>query len=411
MSSTILIVDDNRDNLTVIGGLLKGEYHVRVANSGERALQVAVTQPIPDLILLDIMMPGMDGHETLRHLRQMPETRDIPVIFVTAMSADEDEEAGLHLGAVDYITKPIRPAILSARVRTHLALTQARQQLANQNAQLESQVRQRTLELELIKEVTMQALATLAEKRDNETGNHLIRTRSYITVLMRDLSTQPEFAAQLDPLTQELIAKAAPLHDIGKVGIPDAILLKPGRLTADEFVIMQSHAQIGADALTEAIERVLSSHADSEHAQDNRYALSFLEIAREIAGGHHEKWDGSGYPRGLSGNDIPLAARLMALADVYDALISRRIYKPAMSHAQAAEIIVAGRGQHFDPDVVDAFLAIQDEFQAIARRLPTRKPGPHTGSRAPTPALVCRARPVRNLRCEGAAAVTAHPTP
>ncbi len=253
MSSTILIVDDNRDNLTVIGGLLKGEYHVRVANSGERALQVAVTRPIPDLILLDIMMPGMDGYETLRHLRQMPETRDIPVIFVTAMSADEDEEAGLGLVAVDYVTKPIRPAILSARVRTHLALKNTRQQLANQNALLESQVKQRTLELELIKEVTMQALATLAEKRDNETGNHLIRTRSYITVLMRDLSTQPEFAAQLDPLTQELIAKAAPLHDIGKVGIPDAILLKPGRLTADEFVIMQSHAQIGADALTEAI--------------------------------------------------------------------------------------------------------------------------------------------------------------
>jgi len=368
MSSTILIVDDNRDNLTVIGGLLKGEYHVRVANSGERALQVAVTRPIPDLILLDIMMPGMDGYETLRHLRQMPETRDIPVIFVTAMSADEDEEAGLGLGAVDYVTKPIRPAILSARVRTHLALKNTRQQLANQNALLESQVKQRTLELELIKEVTMQALATLAEKRDNETGNHLIRTRSYITVLMRDLSTQPEFAAQLDPLTQELIAKAAPLHDIGKVGIPDVILLKPGRLTADEFVIMQSHAQIGADALTEAIERVLSSHADSEHAQDNRYALSFLEIAREIAGGHHEKWDGSGYPRGLSGNDIPLAARLMALADVFDALICKRHYKNAFPLDECIDIIRQGRGQHFDPAIVDVFLANIDAFAAIAER-------------------------------------------
>ena len=366
MSSTILIVDDNRDNLTVIGGLLKGEYHVRVANSGERALQVAVTQPIPDLILLDIMMPGMDGYETLRHLRQIPETRDIPVIFVTAMSADEDEEAGLHLGAVDYITKPIRPAILSARVRTHLALTQARQQLANQNARLESQVRQRTRELELIKEVTMQALATLAEKRDNETGNHLIRTRRYIEVLMRGLSAQPEFAAQLDPLTQELIAKAAPLHDIGKVGIPDAILLKPGRLTADEFVIMQGHAQIGADALTEAIERVLSSHPDNEHEQDNRYALSFLEIAREIAGGHHEKWDGSGYPQGLAGNAIPLSARLMALADVFDALVCKRHYKEAFPIAACIDIIHQGRGQHFDPAIVDVFLANIDAFAAIA---------------------------------------------
>jgi putative two-component system response regulator len=270
--------------------------------------------------------------------------------------------------AFDFGTRPIRPAILSARVRTHLALKNARQQLANQNALLESQVKQRTLELELIKEVTMQALATLAEKRDNETGNHLIRTRSYITVLMRDLSTQPEFAAQLDPLTQELIAKAAPLHDIGKVGIPDAILLKPGRLTADEFVIMQSHAQIGADALTEAIERVLSSHADSEHAQDNRYALSFLEIAREIAGGHHEKWDGSGYPRGLSGNDIPLAARLMALADVFDALICKRHYKNAFPLDECIDIIRQGRGQHFDPAIVDVFLANIDAFAAIAER-------------------------------------------
>jgi putative two-component system response regulator len=368
MSSTIMIVDDNRDNLTVIGGLLKGEYHVRVANSGERALQVATTQPIPDLILLDIMMPGMDGYETLRHLRAMPETRDIPVIFVTAMTADEDEEAGLSLGAVDYVTKPIRPAILSARIRTHLALQQARQQLANQNLRLESQVRQRTLELELIKEVTMQALATLAEKRDNETGNHLIRTRSYIEVLMQGLCTQPQFADQLDPTTQELIAKAAPLHDIGKVGIPDAILLKPGRLTAEEFVIMRTHAQIGADALTEAIERVLSSHADSEREQDNRYALSFLEIAREIAGGHHEKWDGSGYPRGLSGDAIPLSARLMALADVFDALVCKRHYKEAFPIEQSVEIIRQGRGLHFDPAITDVFLANVDTFVAIADR-------------------------------------------
>jgi len=368
MSSTIMIVDDNRDNLTVIGGLLKGEYHVRVANSGERALQVATSQPIPDLILLDIMMPGMDGYETLRHLRAMPETRDIPVIFVTAMTADEDEEAGLSLGAVDYVTKPIRPAILSARIRTHLALQQARQQLANQNLRLESQVKQRTLELELIKEVTMQALATLAEKRDNETGNHLIRTRSYVEVLMQGLCTQPQFADQLDPTTQELIAKAAPLHDIGKVGIPDAILLKPGRLTADEFVIMRTHAQIGADALTEAIERVLSSHADSEREQDNRYALSFLEIAREIAGGHHEKWDGSGYPRGLSGDAIPLSARLMALADVFDALVCKRHYKEAFPIEQSVEIIRQGRGLHFDPAITDVFLANVDTFVAIAER-------------------------------------------
>jgi putative two-component system response regulator len=368
MPSTILIVDDNRDNLTVIGGLLKGEYHVRVANSGERALQVAVTPPIPDLILLDIMMPGMDGYETLRHLRAMPETRDIPVIFVTAMTADEDEEAGLRLGAVDYVTKPIRPAILSARVRTHLALKRAHDQLADQNARLESQVRQRTRELELIKEVTMQALATLAEKRDNETGNHLVRTQGYITLLMEGLGTHPEIIEQLDPQTRELIAKAAPLHDIGKVGIPDAILLKPGRLTPEEFLVMKTHAQIGADALTEAIERVLRDHADSPDAENSRYALRFLEIAREIAGGHHEKWDGSGYPRGLSGVAIPLAARLMALADVFDALVCKRHYKQAIPIADSIKIIRQGRGNHFDPTLVDIFLDQIDAFVAIAER-------------------------------------------
>ncbi len=198
---TILVVDDNRDNLTVIGGLLKEHYQVRAANSGERALKVAVSEPRPDLILLDIMMPGMDGYETLRHLRSDPATRDVPVIFVTAMEADEDEdeEGGLRQGAVDYVTKPIRPAILLARIRTHLALKAAHDRLADQNLALEAQVRLRTRELELIKDVSVEALASLAEKRDNETGNHLIRTRSYIEVLMRELCRQPRFAEQLDP--------------------------------------------------------------------------------------------------------------------------------------------------------------------------------------------------------------------
>ena len=366
--ATILVVDDTRDNLTVIGGLLERDYRVRVANSGERALKVAATEPRPDLILLDIMMPGMDGYQTMKHLQENPATRDIPVIFVTAMNADEDEEVGLRLGAVDYITKPIRPAILLARVRTHLALRAAQQRLANQNQLLEIQVSQRTRELELIKDVSMQALATLAEKRDNETGNHLIRTRSYIELLMDDLAAHPRFVAQLTPLHRELIAKAAPLHDIGKVGIPDHILLKPGRLTAEEFGIMKQHAQIGADALSEAIERVLSEHGVDPDGDDHRYALRFLEMAREIAGGHHEKWDGSGYPHGLAGEAIPLAARLMALADVFDALICKRHYKEAIPLDETVAIIRQGRGQHFDPDIVDAFLERVPDFAEIARR-------------------------------------------
>lgn len=364
---TILVVDDTKDNLIVVGGILEGEYRVRVANSGERALKVAASEPRPDLILLDIMMPGMDGFQTLEKLRAEPLTRDIPVIFVTALDADEDEAGGLNLGAVDYVTKPIRPAILLARIRTHLELKAARDALASQNEWLETRVSQRTREVELIKDVSLHALATLAEKRDNETGNHLVRTRRYIELLMDDLAGQAEFAAQLGPTQRLLIAKAAPLHDIGKVGIADQILLKPGKLTPEEFTIMKTHAQIGADALSEAIERVLAE-PDRDESDSTAGSLAFLEIAREIAGGHHEKWDGSGYPRGLAGEAIPLAARLMALADVFDALTCKRHYKAAFSLEQTLEIIRAGRGQHFDPRIVDVFLRRIDEFAAVAQR-------------------------------------------
>lgn len=366
--STILVVDDTRDNLTVIGGLLESAYRVRIANSGERALKVAATEPRPDLILLDIMMPGMDGYQTLEKLKEDPLTREIPVIFVTAMNADEDEEIGLRLGAVDYVTKPIRPAILLARVRTQLELKAARDRLSDENHTLEGEVRKRTRELELIKDVSMQALATLAEKRDNETGNHLIRTRTYIELLMQDLSLLPRFAPLLTPRRRELIAKAAPLHDIGKVGIPDHILLKPGRLTPEEFEIMKTHASIGANALTEAIERVLAARQTESQEDEDHYALGFLELAREIAGGHHEKWDGSGYPKGLAGDDIPLSARLMALADVFDALICKRHYKAAFSLEETTSIIRQGRAVHFDPDIVDVFLKHVESFAAIAER-------------------------------------------
>lgn len=366
--ATILVVDDTRDNLTVIGGLLESEYRVRVANSGERALKVATSDPRPDLILLDIMMPGMDGYETMSHLQANPATRDIPVIFVTAMTADEDEEVGLRLGAVDYITKPIRPAILLARVRTHLTLRAAQRRLADQNLLLEEQVRERTSELELIKDISLQALATLAEKRDNETGNHLVRTRRYIEMLMETLCSQTRFAPLLSSRQQELIAKAAPLHDIGKVGIPDQILLKPGRLTPDEFEIMKTHAQIGADALSEAIDRVLEGTDIQPDQHSREYALGFLATAREIAGGHHEKWDGSGYPRGLQGDAIPVSARLMALADVFDALMSKRHYKAAIPLDETIAIIREGRGRHFDPDIVDAFLLRSTDFAAVAER-------------------------------------------
>lgn len=365
---TILVVDDTGENLTVIGGLLQPFFRVRVANSGMRALKVARSDPRPDLILLDVMMPEMDGYAVLAELRQDPYTRDIPVMFVTAMDGDQDEEYGLSLGAVDYITKPIRPAILLARVRTHLELKEARDWLQDQNGYLEGEVSRRMRENDLIKDVSLNALALLAEKRDNETGNHLYRTQAYVEALMLQLQEHPRFRHALSAAQRQLIAKAAPLHDIGKVGIPDQILLKPARLSPEEFEIMKTHSLIGAEAIEAAIERVVGGDRARLDELQGSTPLDFLVVARHIALGHHEKWDGSGYPQGLRGDAIPIPARLMALADVFDALTCKRHYKEAFPLEQAVAMLVEGRGSHFDPDVVDAFLAIQGRFADIARR-------------------------------------------
>ena len=277
------------------------------------------------------------------------------MIFLTAKVQVEDEEFGLRLGAVDYITKPISPPIVLARVETHLTLKRARQFLQDRNAYLEAEVWRRSREVMAIQEVTIMAMASLAETRDNATGNHIRRTQHYVRVLAQHLRHHPRFAAALNDETIELLFKSAPLHDIGKVGIPDRILLKPGRLTPNEFEIMKTHAALGRDAIA-AAERYLDTPD------------SFLRFAREIAYSHQEKWDGSGYPEGLWGEQIPLSARLMAVADVYDALISRRIYKPALPHEQAVAMIREGRDQHFDPDIVDAFLECAEQFRTIAAR-------------------------------------------
>ena len=349
----ILIVDDVPENLSVLGELLQPTYRVRAANSGARALQIANSPPPPDLILLDVMMPGMDGYQVLRELRDNATTRDIPVIFVTAMDGTDDEEKGLDLGAVDYITKPIRPAIVLARVRAQLELKRARDILSDHNAYLEQEVARRMAENQLIQEVSIHALAHLAETRDPETGNHLRRTQEYVRTLARGLKHHPRFSHYLDERTIGQLAQSAPLHDIGKVGIPDHILLKPGKLTPDEWAIMKTHAEIGAEAIAQAI-------------ADSARPVEFLQIAQEIARSHHEKWDGSGYPRGLAGDGIPISARLMALADVFDALICARVYKPPMPYEEAYSIIVSGSGTHFDPDVVDAFIREFDTFKRIA---------------------------------------------
>jgi putative two-component system response regulator len=363
----ILIVDDTPQNLRVLGELLKPHYRVRVANSGERALRAAVTDPRPDLILLDVMMPDMDGHEVLRQLRDKTETRDIPVIFVTAMVATEDEQLGLGLGAVDYITKPFNPSIVLARVRTQIELKQARDRLAEQNDWLEHEVARRMRENLLIQDLSVRALACLAEARDNETGQHIVRTQLYVDLLAHQLAHHERFREALAGPKLGMVVKAAPLHDLGKVGIPDAILLKLGPLTPEEFEIMKTHTTIGADAITKAMELALAG-ADDDMAELAPSAFAFLNVAHEIALGHQEKWDGSGYPAGVAADAIPVSARLMALADVFDALMSRRVYKTPMTLEEATKVIVEGRGTHFDPDVVDAFLACRQCFAEIAAR-------------------------------------------
>jgi putative two-component system response regulator len=352
---TILIVDDTPENLSVLGELLQRNYRVRAANSGRRAIQLAHTQPTPDLILLDVMMPEMDGFAVLAQLRDDPVTRNIPIIFVTAMDDTQDEEQGLDCGAVDYITKPIRPAIVLARVRTQLELKRARDILSDQNTYLEAEVARRMEENQLIQQISIHALARLAEIRDPETGNHLLRTQEYVRTLANLLRNHPRFAHYLDARTIDALAQSAPLHDIGKVGMPDHILLKPGALTPEEWAIMKTHAELGSRAIAKA-------EADTEHE------VEFLDIAKELAHCHHEKWDGSGYPRGLAGDDIPISARLMALADVFDALICKRVYKAAFPPEEARRIIVEGQGKHFDPDLVAAFVDNFETFVHIAER-------------------------------------------
>ena len=354
--NSILVVDDVPDNLTLMSNLLREDYKVRVANSGERALAIAGSRTPPDLILLDIMMTEMDGYEVCQRLKNDPATQHIPIIFLTAKAEVGDETHGLELGAVDYITKPISPPILLARVKTHLAMKLVQDFLRDKNAFLEAEVKKRTQELEAIQDVTVHTLASLAETRDKETGNHIRRTQYYVKLLAEKLRKHPRFSPVLDDdRTIERLFKSAPLHDIGKVGIPDHILLKPGKLDPEEFEVMKSHAILGRDAIMQA-------------EQELGVTIPFLQFAKEIAFSHQEKWDGSGYPQGLVGEAIPVSARLMALADVYDALISKRIYKSAIPTDKAVEIILEGKGKHFDPDVVEAFLELQDEFQEVAAR-------------------------------------------
>ena len=317
----ILIVDDVPANIDVLSEILRPTYQIKIAINGAMALKIAMAPSPPDLILLDIMMPGMSGYEVCEKLKDNLKTRNIPVIFVSAMDEVENETKGFELGAVDYITKPVSPAIVQARVKTHL-------NLFDQNRALENKVRERTAEIDDTRLRIIHCLGAASEYRDEETGNHIFRMSNYSRVIALAFGLGMEEA--------NLLLQAAPMHDVGKIGIPDRILLKPGKLDPEEWEIMKTHTTVGAQII-------------GEHPSE------LLKIARQVALSHHEKWDGTGYPYGLSGEDIPLSSRIVMIADVFDALTSERPYKKAWSVADAIAEIEQGSGRHFDPKLVVAF--------------------------------------------------------
>ena len=369
MRYKVIAVDDQPDNLLVIEDYLGKEYDVITFNRGQALVEYFEAGHKADLVLLDIIMPMPDGYTLCNWLKGGPMTRDIPIVFLTSLENNADEAYALSLGAEDFIHKPLSPPVLMARVRNHLLLNQTRRALQNQNKGLEKLIVERTRKIqeqsdELVRRTEqlisaqsaiISAFCALVEARDNETGNHVRRTQHYLLTLCEKLSDHPRFAAELSRQNIQLMFKSAPLHDIGKVAIPDYILLKPGKLTSEERSIMQRHAQFGADAIAAAEQEIGEGNA------------SFLNYAWQIALTHHERWDGAGYPQGLSGEAIPLAGRLMAIADVYDALISRRIYKPALPHSEAVNIMRDERSRHFDPDILDCMLENAAQFEDIAR--------------------------------------------
>lgn len=350
----VLVVDDGLENIMLVSNTLKEEYQVKAANNGQKALDI-VNLLLPDIILMDVMMPEMDGYETCRRLKKDAMLKDIPVIFLAEKSEIGQESRGFELGAVDYITKPISPPLLCSRVKTHFTLKKSQDILKGESHYLEAEVARHAKEISIIQEMSIMAMAALAETRDNDTGAHIQRTKLYVKVLADHLGTTEKYKKILTPKEIGLIVASAPLHDIGKVGIPDYILLKPDVLTTEEFEIMKTHTILGRNAIVVAEQQMESSN-------------TFLKYAREITYSHHERWNGTGYPEGIEGEDIPLSARLMAVADVYDALTTRRVYKDRIAHEMAVSIIKGDSGKHFDPDIVKAFLAVQYQFRKISQQ-------------------------------------------
>ncbi|EEZ89408.1 conserved hypothetical protein [Vibrio harveyi 1DA3] len=331
---TVLVIDDTPEHIQIISNVLNEKYQVKAAINGERGLQIALQEPKPDLILLDIVMPEMNGFEVCKRLKSNPLTSAIPVMFLTAQSDDDDEQFGFDIGAVDYITKPISPAILRVRVRSQLLAYSKSRMLA-------AQVKEKTALLARNQLEIINCLARAGEYKDNETGMHVIRMSHYSRLLAEAIGADEEWC--------ELLFTAAPMHDIGKIGTPDAVLLKPSRLDEDEWEEMQRHVEYGYEIL-------------------GKHDSPLLNLAREVVIAHHEKWDGSGYPKGISGEQIPLSARIVAIADVFDALTSERPYKRAWSIPEACALLTKESGTHFDPKLVPVFISLIPEIKKIMAR-------------------------------------------
>lgn len=328
---TVLVVDDTPTNIDVLKGVLQDDYRIKVALNGRKAIEIAKKNHDISIILLDIMMPEMDGYQVCQVLKSDVLTQHIPIIFITAKSSAADEQQGLTLGAVDYISKPIQPDIVKARVKTQMLLL-------NQQKHLEHLVEERTKKLQETQLEILQCLGRAAEYKDNETGKHVMRMSEYSRILADYLSDNKHWV--------NLLYLAAPMHDVGKIGIPDDVLLKPGKLDTNEWNIMKNHPLIGAQILG----------ADKSE---------ILSLAREVALSHHEKWDGSGYPYGLQGENIPLSGRIVAVADVFDALTCKRAYKKAWTFDEASEFIMSNSGSHFDPKICQAFVQVQNQFRKV----------------------------------------------
>lgn len=348
---TIFLVDDDITNLTIGKNALSGDYNVFTLNSGTRLLKM-LDKTMPDMILLDVEMPEMNGYDTIKMIKRKSETADIPIIFLTAKNDSESELEGLSLGAIDYIFKPFSPPLLLKRIEVHLLVESQKKELIHYNDNLQEMVKAKTKTVVELQNAILKTMAELVECRDDVTGGHIERTQNYLKTLINAMTRCHLFAEETSSWDMDIVLQSAQLHDVGKISIKDSILLKPGRLTQEEFEKIKEHTLMGEKIITE-IEKSTSEQA-------------FLKYAKILAGTHHEKWDGSGYPFGLRGQAIPLLGRLMAIADVYDALVSERPYKKAFTHEEAAAIISEGSGTHFEPVLVELFLSVSDEFKKIA---------------------------------------------